>query len=555
VRIRIIALVGTLPVMLLVSAAVAQTKKVDSEGWEFKDTPSATSGTSTAEEPAAPPDERERPGYLPGYRRQIGLGLSPHVPLAPASLPGTLQPAFASPNFGSGIGYEFHGYMQVPLRASFGTRQHAYEGQKKLVIHGDPAVPGANYGWFEHTMTVPTPWAHLAFTVGNRTVKATAQVGAWSMTESDEAAGYFRAPSKVWFNSAFITYTPKIDPVVLRITAGAYPERYGAMGRWTQGAYASSVIGTVYGAGATATLELPFEGDWTAKFEGGVKGDYNRVPVGMYPSGSNEWARPWYGSTYATHGHFGINYLNFEPTLHYIRSFSQDDRSDAYDDGETEQDERLAPQDGSLQIMGADVRWDGKRFGYLYLGASHARGINTNRLSDLVQVINSGGGAVLMERFWGFSSQGNGRLSLIGGQYTVSLGTWLRYPYEFGGEGPDLTVSVFGLYGKNNSRDSHFDRQMLKYGAEGVYSMLSWFTPSMRIDRVHEDLGDGSLSWLVVSPKLVFRSDWTSRESLTLQYAGYVTGKNVLVHGDGRLMTSASRPDKHLITVYGTLWW
>jgi len=343
--------------------------------------------------------------------------------------------------------------------------------------------------------------------------------------------------------------------VVLRITAGAYPERYGGMGRWTQGAYASAIIGSVSGVGATATVELPFEGDWTAKFEAGMKGDFDRVPVGMYPSGSNEWARAWYGSTYATHGHFGINYLNFEPTLHYIRAFSQDDRSDAYDDSETEVDERLAPEDGSLQILGGDLRWDGKRFGYLYLGASHVRGINTNRLSNLVQIINSGDGAVLMERFWGFASQGNGRLSLVGGQYTVSLGTWLRHPYEFWGEGPDLTLSVFGLYGKNNSRADAFDREMLKYGAEGVYSAFSWFAPSLRLDQVHERLGDSGRNWFVISPKLVFRSDWTSRESLTLQYAGYVTGKDVLVHGDGRLMTSASRPDKHLVTLYGTLWW
>jgi hypothetical protein len=575
VRMRWIAQSG-FATLLLTPVAIAQSTKVDSQGWQYKDTPASAGAATTAAPapPAEPPDERDKPGYLPGYRRQIGLGLSPHVPLAPMSLPGTMQPSFAAPNFGSGIGYEFHGYMQQPLRASFGERRgDPYRGQHKLTIHGDAIVPGANYGWFEHTMTVPTPWAHLGFTVGNRTVKATIQVGSWSPTESDEAAGYFRTPSKVWFNSAFLTYTPNVSPVILRITTGAYPERYGAMGRWTQGAYATSIIGTVFGAGATGTMELPFEGDWTAKFEAGFKGDFNRVPTGLFPNGSNEWARPWYGSTYAAHGHFGISYLGFEPTLHYIQAFSQDDRSDPYNDMETVQNEAARPHDGSLKILGADVRWDGKRFGYLYFGASHIVGDNTNRLSDTVTVINTGGGAVNMERFWGFNSQGTGKLTFVGGQYSVSLGTLLRYPADFGGDGPDLTLSIFGIFSKNQSADpnAHVDvktpmgqdvrvaryKQALKYGVEGIYSALPWFAPSLRLDHVMMELGDSSKSFFVTSPKAVFRSDWSGRESLTVQYSYYAAGSHVRVNGDGRLVTpgSSQLPDKHFLTVYGTLWW
>jgi len=564
-----------LATLLLSTIATAQTKTASTEGWEFKDpppAPGAAAAASSVSEPSA--DEPKLPGYLPGYRRQVGLSLSPQVPLAPLALPGTMQPAFASPGLNSSsIGYEFHGYMQQPLRASFGSRQGAFEGQNKLTIHGDPVVPGANYGWFEHTMTVPTPWAHLGFTVGNRTVKATIQVGSWSPTEADEASGYFRTPSKVWFNSAFLTYTPNVAPVVLRITAGAYPERYGAMSRWTQGAYATSVIGSVFGAGSSATVELPFEGDWTAKFEGGIKGDFNRVPLGMYPNGSNEWARPWYGSTYAAHGHFGINYMGFEPTLHYITAFSQDDRSDPYNDSETVANEKELQHDGSLKIMGADVRWDGKRFGYAYFGASHVVGSHTNKLSDTVSIANTGGGATLMERFWGFGSSGSGKLTFVGGQYSVSLGTLLRYPDDFGGDGPDLTISVFGLYAKNQSDDptAHVDvrtindyqvrvgrfKHAFKYGAEGIYSALSWLAPALRLDHVLGELGDSSKSFFVASPKLVFRSNWDARESLTLQYSYYECGKHVRVNGDGRLIPpgQTANPDKHFLTVYGTLWW
>jgi hypothetical protein len=257
------------------------------------------------------------------------------------------------------------------------------------------------------------------------------------------------------------------------------------------------------------------------------------------------------------HGHFALNYLNIEPAVHYVYAFAQDDRSDPYDDTETLVDESASPHDGHLSIAGADVRWDGKRFGYLYLGGSLVNASNTNRLTDTVSVMNTGSGATFMERFWGFNSQGTGKLKIAGAQYSVSLGTLLRYPDEFWGEGPDLTVSVFGLFAKNDSPDKvnqRFDKA-LKYGAEGIYSCLPWFAPSLRLDHVMQELDDSSKSFFVATPRLVFRSDWNSRESLTVQYSGYVTGKNVTAQGDGRLMIKDAPPDKHFLTVYGTLWW
>lgn len=542
--------------VIAVSNIALAEKPEELVGQEYLDTPQPEPTEPPV--PVAPPaDERKEPGYLPGYRREIGLSLSPHSPDVQDALPGGFQPPFAAPMPPSGFRFQVHGYMLEPLRMSIGKRRTAYVNQNVTTFHGDPVVAGGTYGYFDHSATVPTPWSHFAFEMGNGIVSASVFLGSWGLTESDQASSYFQLPSKLGFNSAFVTYRPDVAPVGLQITTGAFTDRYGAMSHWTTGAYAVSLIGAVRGIGSTVSVELPFEGDWTARIEGGLKGDINRVPVGLVPNAGNEYPQPLQGFTMAAHGHFGISYAGLEPTVHYIRSWSQDDRSEGRDDPATPRDESLAYRDGWISVKGADLRIDAKRFGYFYGGLARVVGRDTNTLSSLVSVLNSGAGKEIIEHFWGYGSNGNGALTLLGAQYSVSLGTLLRYPYEFYGDGPDLQVSVFGIYGDTESDSPLFDgRRMLKYGTELAYSPLSWLVLSGRADHVMPNLDHSSQSFLVLSPKLVFRSNWTARETLTLQYAGYVLGDDVVVNGDTRLVIVPSgNPDRHLLTLYGTLWW
>src|SRR5690606_6629938 len=97
----------------------------------------------------------------------------------------------------------------------------------------------------------------------------------------------------------------------------------------------------------------------------------------------------------------------------------------------------------------------------------------------------AGGGRDLMDRFFGRNNdQGKGTLFLTGLEYTVSLGTLLRYPGDFWGEGPDLLLSLFGAYGRITADDPARDgEEKLKLGAEGVYSVLPWLAMSGRVDR------------------------------------------------------------------------
>jgi hypothetical protein len=548
---------------------------------EFVDMPPAAGAATKSPLPA---DEKTAAGYVPGYRRIGPLSLSPFAPQAFWSVPG-LTPAFGQRTPSNNLRFDFKGYMQIPVRGGIGSRPGAAPGQASTTLHGDPVLPGASFGWFEQTPTVPWPWAQLNFIVGNDVVQATTILGAWNIGESMTASTYFQAPAQAWFTQAFLTFTPKLaTPVGVQFVVGAFDERYGYMAQYTLGAYPSPFIGMIAGTGAKATVTLPFEGDLGLKLEAGVKGDLNHVPSAAGPSGAfgesflapapgNNFASPAEGSTFAYHGHASLTYKETATLgLHYIQGLESDDRRDNIDDPATPENEAVQGA-GSIRIAGADLTVNGGRFGYLYLGGVKVDIRGAGHLDNLVQVLNTGGGKLLDQRYLGYGSHGDGGLLMFGGQYTVSLGTLLRYPTEFWGEGPDLQVSVFGIFARTNTEDptppasardpllasfhAPFDgKEMLKYGAEVTYSMFPWLAAAARVDHVLPDIGDPEQSFFVFNPRLVLRSDWQAREALTVSYAVYGLGSKVPINGDTRLMNNASgHPDTQMLAVLGTMWW
>ncbi len=534
-------------------------------GAAYRDNPAWLADQLDAEKKAAEQaeldaegDEKAAARYLPGYRHSAGVGLSPLAPQQQSVVPGGVTPVMGAPVGVGDLTFEFHGYLQAGLRAGIGERDQAYEGQQETTLHGDPVVPGSAFGWFDHTNTVPVPWAQLNFSVGNDVLEATAILGAWSMSESDQAAGYFQPPAQLGFYDAYLTYTPDIAPVGLRLQAGVFNERYGGMAKYSSGAYGAALIAQIYGVGAASTVTLPFENDVTLTLEGGFKGDFNNAPAELVLDQSKEFAPVVEGSTYAAHGHVAFDFDTWvELTGHAIYSFSQDDRSDELVGEELYTEGQAVRKDGSLRILGADARFKLRHVGHLYVGGSQVVAKNSLTLSNLVQVLNNGPGRDLVRRYFSYDSGGNGKLTLVGGQYDVSLGRLLRHPVEFSGIGPDLDVSLFGIYGhQENDGDVFPEADMLKFGTELTYSPLSWLAVSGRFDMVKPDLERKARDFAVITPKLVFRNDWSNQATLTLQYSAYLLGDEVVVNGDERLLNNPSgEPDSHLLALYGTIWW
>jgi hypothetical protein len=534
------------------------------------------------EKPKMPP-----PGYVPGHRERAGLGLSPHAPGQQSILPGGVMPAFGAPlEPRDGAKFDFSGYLQAGMRAGWNTRSRRAPHQFRTVWHGDPVVPRGNV--FENTNNVPYSWAELRFSYSLPGVTSTVSIGAWEFSETMKAAGSFMPNAQLWVRDAYLTYRPRgLDPVNLSWKVGVYEDRYGAMAQYSTGQYGAPLIATISGVGETLSVSIPLGDSLALELEHGIKAYLERVPPDVQSGPPNNWPKPWEGQTYVNHGHVGLNIEKgvAVPALHFIDAVARDDQGDRvslgglragrhlFEVGVTEPDELENPAldhaDGSLRILAADTRFNLKRFGYLVFGVSHTSAEHIRSVSGVVQVQNAGGGRDLMDRYFGRNNdQGRGTLLLAGAEYNLSLGELLRYPDEFYGEGPDLKLSIFGLYGHITADDPARDGEdKYKFGAEGVYTPLPWLGAALRVDRavpyahrprqpLYPNQNDNTFS--VLTLKAILRSDWQARETLTLQYSRFFYRPDfhlVTLNAGGQVSNQTDQPDQNLFAIFGTLWW
>ena len=163
------------------------------------------------------------------------------------------------------------------------------------------------------------------FSYGNGRVTATAIVAAWRASEDMIAAGNFEPTSQVGINNAFIAYTPEaIGRLKLQWRFGVYPDRYGSMAEYDEGRYGTAVIGKIFGVGETLTADFEL-GDVSLEIEHGIKGHFDKPPVGIVADNSNEFARPEQGASYAHHAHAGASWRDVISSV-FITSIVQPGR-------------------------------------------------------------------------------------------------------------------------------------------------------------------------------------------------------------------------------------
>ena len=272
------------------------------------------------------------------------------------------------------------------------------------------------------------------------------------------------------------------------------------------------------------------------------------MPPELIPDFWNGWGDPNTGSTYVHHYHAGTQYADLaQLAVHYIDAFSVDDTvRQQYDDAGAP----IPVPDGSITQYGADVRFQLGGFGHLFLGASHIGAEFSSKVGYVMAPLNVSGGIGLLQYF-GANSRGNGDLDVAGMQYDFSVGELSHHPAEFEGRSPDFRASLFGAYAHVNSEDRDFDDyHKVKGGVELTYIALPWFGVTGRVDHVVQDDRDRKLDMTVVSPKLLFRSDWRSREQITLQYATWFYGSHVRLRND-----PLQKLDEHMLAIQGSMWW
>jgi hypothetical protein len=496
------------------------------------------------------------------------LGLDPQFTLDPtapqmASLPGGLTPAYGQRALSEGEWrFDFHGFIFAPMTAGIGERfkltvndmpnpndpiDQSQVGDTTL--HSPPQVPD-DRETFSHTGVVPTTYAQLNFSQGNSIVTGNMSVVA---RQANASTSFLEPPSQLGVTDLFLAIRPRLQRIQTEVFVGAFTSRYGATGEYDEGRYGTPLIARVNTMGERITARMAV-GKIVLMAEQGLGGGTNKAGASLTPDVWNDFGNPNAGTTFVHHGHLGAAYSRYATVgLHYLRAWSQDDRGTG----------GLAP-DGSIDIYGADLRLNMRRFGHFYVAGSYVDAKYAGTVSRVISVLNTRGGQGLIENYLGPNSNGNGNLTIIGGQYDLSVGKLLSYPVPFSGDGPDLFVSLFGVATHVNSDDKFQDPNLRwydnvnkwKFGAETTYSFLSWMAASARFDRVTPDTLDSKQSFSVISPRLIFRTDWLATDQIVLQYSRWFYAANTLVRvGDPPRENINFIPDTQMISLTASMWW
>ena len=522
----------------------------------------ALTGSAFAQAPAAEDDEGEPEAAAASPRpKRRGvtslLGLSPQTTAVagPSAGPPAMPEVLTS-----SWGFRFHGFFRGPMRLSMDS-----EPGRGLQFHAPPVTPDLNYTTWSFTNNNPGPWAELLFQYGNNRATMTLAIASYNIT----AGSWSELQDQLGIDRAFLTLNfPEAlgDAGMMVWTVGVFGDRYGAMGKYDGGAYDTYMIGRTRIAGATGTFDFDLSDRFRliAEGGGGAKMDVQQWRTEPYPSWQPFPGHAQMGTTVLTHAHVGAVLAQMLAlTGHYMQTWTNDAlRTDT-------NTLTYAARDGRMRILGVDLRLDGGWLGDGYLGFSSIKTANVGVLSDTVEVIHSQGGWQYQANYSG--SHGDSTVNSIGFQYTFSLAAFMLRPQAWWGQGADLTIQVFGMYNsitgiaaEDQAAITLQGKHKLKLGTQWLYTPLAFFSAGVRFDGVQPNLDDATHSFWVVSPRLVFHTEFVTREQVVIQYQYYSYGswytKDPLgslpyPYGQTGNLWIPTQPDRHTFTIAASMWW
>jgi len=514
-----------------------------------------------ADQPAKPPEtkpgevkatgENTAPGYLPGYRRAMGLGLSPYAPRTPG-LPGGLTVPFSAPAASDDWTFNFWGYMSAALRVGRGERLVAGIDQHETTLHTFPRIVDA-YGMFSGTNVPQGSWVDLTFEYGNNRVTSHVKISTWKPTVGSD---WTPLGSQNLFQEAYLSFKIPAGKVNLKWNVGAFQNTYGGLGQYDVGRYNAPIIGSPFGVGETLTGQYDLDARYTLFLEDGLMGRLGKTPVGAPPIVSIDGAfNSSLPSSWVHHAHGGIARHGTVPLvlgLHYIMNWAQDER-DQQDDPRTPFVDESNRPDPHMTVLGADLRMIDNYLGNFAVATSYVDAHYATLLTGF-NFFGSYNGEQMTKRFFGPQGGGTAKMLVTGFEYNLAWARLLRYPVELSPNGPELFTSIFLDYGQVASKDPDFDhRKLLKFGAELTWRWLSWLTFSSRFDRVIPNSRDSQESFTVVSPKIILKSDWLSHEQVTLSWTRWLYGAHT--HAEFPNDFTRGQLDEDMFALTFGLWW
>jgi len=482
-------------------------------------------------------------------------------------------------------GFKFRGFMRAPMRVGISrsvppANTSPDVHQNDLQLHAIPVTPDGNYTRWAFTNISPGPWAELLFQYGNQQVMMTTSIASYNIT----SGGWRELQDQLGIDRAFITLKfPEAlgDLGGMAWDVGIFSNRYGGMGKYDAGEYETYLIGRTRVAGATATADLEAGDDVKLILEGGVGAkvdqQYQRYGDNQATYDYPSWQpypgnKTQQGTNVLAHLHVGA-VLSGIWTLqgHYIGSFVKDARWNVGTTGGTSgafpNDVGGVPGYGYIQVGGLDLKLDGGWRGDGYLGYSYVKAKNALTVNDSIEVLHSQGGWQLAQNYF---PDGNGSIHSVAGQYTFSLAAFMMRPRPFWGQAADLTIRPFFMFNKvTGTTGGASNVNKLKGGVDTIYSFMPKMSAGLRVDVVNPNMSDSAQTFLVFSPKLIFRSEFVTHEMVVLQYSYYRYGDaytdpsrsdGVMPWPFGQFGTLSTaklgmKPDQHVVMLYASMWW
>jgi hypothetical protein len=209
-------------------------------------------------------------------------------------------------------------------------------------------------------------------------------------------------------------------------------------------------------------------------------------------------------------------------------------------------------RDGRLTVIGADAKMLSTTFGVLGLGVAYIDGYYSFPLRGVTTY--GGDPERLTNSWWGVNSGGTGTLLVGGISYTFSVARLLLHPEPFSGQAPDIVITAGATFGKSTTEseteeteEEEFNRTRHKYGIDALYTVLPWLGFGLRLDRVVPTSNNDRQTFHVVAPRILFKTDWNSRENITLGYVKWFFGPES--HLDGLSNRSNELIDDQMFTL------
>lgn len=446
--------------------------------------------------------------------------------------------------------FGFHGYFRAPMRVGVGQNPNPAEGQSDRSVHY-PVVPDDQYFSYQYTLHNPRDWAELYFTYGNKIATGVVSLQGFNFTD----AAWKEGDAQLGVAQAFVALTPKFRNKWFGLSwkIGSFDNRYGEAGRYDAGEFETYLFGRTHGTGEAGRITFTLDSKKNKKASHTIGLEHGLAVNRPNPSVDNI-----HRFTFLHHWHVDYAYdqgrnKRIEVGFHYLGASAQEaDRLGDEFAFEPDTPFEDGVPDGAMHVLGPDVRFDWGRIGYLYAGASYIIAKDAASVGPAIEVIHSKGGGYTAPVENGLNSllgttpgrfafgivdnylqgpnkqgSGNGEILTVMTQLEHSLKRAM-HGTKWDGESWDVAAKFYLMYNRIQSDDPDNDgSSRIKYGFDVLGTPLKWLGIGLRFTQVrpHSEIAEQTFS--VISPRLLFKTDWISRETIEVSYSRYIYNTRV----------------------------